>query len=98
MGPSDSKKIVAGAVMPRFTTASATRSSSKRSSLVNASASILVANAWDSSSRTLPYFPAKDFLEKEAITVWKGSRIYYRAALYGGGGGGVNQTSGMVPV
>src|ERR1043165_78238 len=74
MVPSDSRKIVAGAVMPRFTTASATRSSRARSSTVKTSASELVENAWESSSRTLSHFPVNDVLEKEAITVWKGSQ------------------------
>ncbi len=60
--------------MPRFTTASATRSSSARSSVVNTSAPDVVENAWDSSSRTLSHFSARDALEKEVITVWKGSR------------------------
>jgi len=60
--------------MPRFTTASATRSSSARSSVVNTSAPDVVENAWDSSSRTLSHFSARDVLEKEVITVWKGSR------------------------
>src|SRR5262245_26194070 len=74
MGPSESRNTVAGAVMPRFTTASATRSSNARSSVVNASTLGAVANAWDSSSRTLSHVSARDALEKEVITVWKGSR------------------------
>ena len=68
--------------MPRFTTASATRSSSARSSIVNTSAPDVVENAWDNSSRTLSHFSARDVLEKAVITVWKGSTIDYRAALY----------------
>ena len=60
--------------MPRFTTASATRSSNPRSSGVNTSASALVEKAWVSSARILPHFPERDALEKEVITVWKGSQ------------------------
>ena len=73
--------------MPRFTTASATRSSRARSSAVNASASDLVENAWESSSRTLSHFPIDDVLEKKAITVWKGSQNLLSSGiiLYGGG-------------
>ena len=60
--------------MPRFTTASATRSSSARSSVVNTSAVELVEKAWESSARTLSHFSATDTLENEVITVWKGSQ------------------------
>src|SRR5712664_225443 len=74
MGPRDSRNTVAGAGMPRFTTASATRSSSARSSIVNTSAPDLVEKAWESSARTLSHFPANDALENEVITVWKGSQ------------------------
>jgi len=60
--------------MPRFTTASATRSSNPRSSGVNTSVSALVEKAWISSTRILSHFPERDVLVKEAISVWKGSQ------------------------
>ncbi len=60
--------------MPRFTTASATRSSRVRSSVVNTSAPDLVEKAWEISARTLSHVCATDALEKEVITVWKGSQ------------------------
>src|SRR6185369_9049732 len=95
MGPSDSRKIVAGAVMPRFTTASATRSSSARSSTVKASVSDLVEDAWESSSRTLSHFPVNDVLEKEAITVWKGSQNLLSSGIIWRGSRGVNERDGI---
>ena len=91
MGPSDSRNIVAGAVMPRFTTASAIRSSSARSSLANSSASDFIENAWESSSRTLSHFPAIAGLEEEVITVWKGSRNLLPSGIIWRGWGGVNE-------
>ena len=60
--------------MPRLTTASATRSSSARSSVGNSSGPDLVEKAWESSARTFSHFSATDTLEKEVITVWKGSQ------------------------
>src|SRR5205823_14624451 len=98
MGPSDSRKIVAGAVMPRFTTASATRSSRARSSTVKAAASDLVENAWESSSRTLSHFPVDDVLEKEAITMWKGSQNLLSSGIIWRGSRGVNERGGMTPM
>ena len=71
--------------MPRFTTASATRSSSARSSIVDTSAPDLVEKAWESSARTLSNFSARVALEKEIITVWKGAQnLLSSALLYGG--------------
>jgi len=75
--------------MPRFTTASATRSSSARSSIVNTSAPDLVEKAWESSARTLSHFPANDALEKEVITVWKGSQNLLSGGIIWRGWGGV---------
>jgi hypothetical protein len=34
----------------------------------------LVEKAWDSPARILSHFSARDALEKEVITVWKGSQ------------------------
>ena len=81
--------------MPRFTTASATRSSSARSSIVNASAPDLVEKAWESSARTLSYFSAADALEKEAITVWKGSQNLLSSGIIWRGWRGVNEGWGI---
>src|SRR5713101_1856756 len=93
MGPRDSRNTVAGAVMPRFTTASATRSSSARSSIVDTSAPDLVEKAWESSARTLSHFSATDTLEKEVITVWKGSQNLLSSGIIiiWRGWGGVNE-------
>src|SRR5262245_43581459 len=93
MGPSDSRNIVAGAVMPRLTTVSATRSSSTRSSLANTSASDLVENAWDSSSQTLSHFLANVVLEKEVITVWEGSQNLLSSGIIWRGWRGVNEST-----
>ena len=60
--------------MPRFTTASATRSSNPRSSGVNRAASALVEKAWVSPARILSHFLERDALVKETISVWKGSQ------------------------
>ena len=70
--------------MPRFTTASATRSSNAKSSVVSTWTSDVVEKAWESSARTFPHFSATDVLGKKSITVWKGRKIYNRMALYGG--------------
>src|SRR5437899_3869198 len=93
MGPRDSRNTVAGAVIPRFTTASATRSSSARSSVVNTSAVELVEKAWESSARTLSHFSATDTLENEVITVWKGSQNLLSCGIIiiWRGWGGVNE-------
>src|SRR6267143_3867495 len=91
MGPRDSRNTVAGAVIPRFTTASATRSSSARSSVVNTSAVELVEKAWESSARTLSHFSATDTLENEVITVWKGSQNLLSCGIIWRGWGGVNK-------
>jgi len=78
--------------MPRFTTASATRSSSARSSIVNASAPDLVEKAWESSARTLSNFSARVDLEEEVITVWKdGQNLLPRGIIIWRGWGGVNE-------
>src|SRR5437660_9522294 len=95
MGPRDCRNTAAGAVMPRFTTASATRSSSARSSIVNASAPDVVEKAWESSARTLSHFSATDALEKEAITVWKGSQNLLSSGIIWRGWGGVNEGRGI---
>jgi len=60
--------------MPRFTTALATRSSNARSSIVNTSAPDVLEKAWESSVWTFSHISASDALEKEVITVWKGSQ------------------------
>src|SRR6267143_3851885 len=91
MGPRDSRNTVAGAVIPRFTPASAIRSSSARSSVVNTSAVELVEKAWESSARTLSHFSATDTLEKEVITVWKGSQNLLSCGIIWRGWGGVNE-------
>src|SRR6267143_1280927 len=95
MGPRDSRNTVAGAVMPRFTTASATRSSSARSSIVNTSAVELVEKAWESSARIFSHFSATDTLEKEVITVWKGSQNLLSSGIIYGGGGEEAMKDGM---
>ena len=77
--------------MPRFTTASATRSSSARSSIVNTSPPDLVEKAWESSARTLSHFSDNDALEKEVITVWKGSQNQLSGGIIWKGLGGVNE-------
>ncbi len=91
MGPRDSRKTVAGAVMPRFTTASATRSSSARSSIVNTSAPDFVEKAWESSERILSHFPERGAMEKEVITVWKGCQNLLSSGIIWRGLGGVNE-------
>ena len=45
-----------------------------RSSVVSTSAPDLVEKAWEISTRTLSHVSATDALEKEVITVWKGSQ------------------------
>ena len=60
--------------MPRFTTASAIRSSNARSSTVNSSGPEFIEKAWASSARILPHVPGRTVLVEEAISVWKGSR------------------------
>lgn len=91
MGPSDSRNTVAGAVMPRLTTASATRLSNARSSSVNASASDFTEKACDSSARNLSHLPVADPLEKEAISVWKDSQNLLSSGIIWRGWGGVNE-------
>ncbi len=77
--------------MPRFTTASATRSSRIRSSVVNNSGPDLVEKAWESSVQILSHFPGRDVLVKEAISVWKGSRNQLSSGIIWRGLGRVNE-------
>ena len=77
--------------MPRFTTASATRSSRIRSSVVNNSGPDLVEKAWESSVRILSHFPGRDVLVKEAISLWKGSRNQLSSGIIWRGLGRVNK-------
>ena len=98
MGPSDSRKTVAGAAIPLFTTAPATRSSKARSSVVSTSAPDLVEKAWEISARTLSHVSATDGLEKEVITVWKGGQSRLASGIIWRGCGGVNERGGMTPL
>ena len=69
--------------MPRFTTASATRSSNARSPAVNSSGPDVVEKAWESSARTFSHVSATDALEKEVITVWKGCQNQLSSGISG---------------
>jgi hypothetical protein len=80
--------------MPRFTTASAIRSSSARSSTVNRSGPELVEKAWASSARILLHFPGRTVLVEEAISVWKGSRNQLSSGIIWRGGKRVNERRG----
>jgi hypothetical protein len=55
----------------------------------------LVEKAWESSARTLSHFSANDALEKEVITVWKGSQNLLLGGIIWRGWGGVNERPGI---
>jgi hypothetical protein len=55
----------------------------------------LVEKAWESSARTLSHFSANDALEKEVITVWKGSQNLLSGGIIWRGWGGVNERPGI---